>query len=64
MQNQTYKNEREFRNNAFTSKFCRDILLHFHEKSESRAEKDKKNMSIFPQVLVDNTSRSTASIST
>ena len=64
MQNQTYKNEREFRNNTFTSKFCRDILLHFHEKSESRAEKDKKNMSIFPQVLVDNTSRSTASIST
>ena len=45
MQNQTYKNERVFQNNAFTSKFFGDILLHVEqEKSENKVEiKDKKN---------------------
>ena len=43
MQNQTFKNERVFRNNAFTNKFCWDILLHVHERSENKVEKDKKN---------------------
>ena len=43
MQNQTYKNERVLRNSTFTCKFCWDILLHVHEKSENKVEKDKKN---------------------
>ena len=45
MQNQTYKNERVFQNNTFTSKFFWDILLHVEqEKSENKVEiKDKKN---------------------
>ena len=53
MQNQTYKNERVFQNNAFTSKFCWDILLHVeHEKSENKVEiKDKKN---FQQIIFHN----------
>ena len=63
MQNQTFKNERVFRNNAFTNKFCWDILLHVHEKSENKVEKDKKNLSIFHEVLANNISQSTASIS-
>ena len=46
MQNQTYKNERVFQNNVFTSKFFWDILLHVEqEKSENKVEiKDKKNV--------------------
>ena len=45
MQNQTYKNERVFQNNAFISKFCWDILLHVeHKKSENKVEKDEKNI--------------------
>ena len=63
MQNQTFKNERVFRNNAFTNKFCWDILLHVHEKSENKVEKNKKNLSIVNGVLANNTSQSTASIS-
>ena len=39
MQNQTFKNERAFRNNAFTKRFCWDTLLHVHEKSENKVEK-------------------------
>ena len=46
MQHQTYKNESAFRNNAFTSKFCWDIFLHVHEKSENKVERDKTNLSI------------------
>ena len=41
-----YKNETAFRNNAFTSKFCWDIFLHVHEKSENKVERDKTNLSI------------------
>ena len=63
MQNQTYKNERVFQNNAFRSKFCCDILLHVHEKSKTKIEKDKKNLSIFHEVLVNNISQSDTSIS-
>ena len=46
MQNQTFKNERVFRNNAFTNTFCWDILLHVHEKSETRSE----SLIIFPGI--------------
>ena len=63
MQNQTFKNERVFRNNALTNKFCWDILLHVNEKSKNKVEKDKKNLSIFNEVLANNISPSTASIS-
>ena len=63
MQNQTFKNERVFRNNAFTNKICWDILLHVHEKSKNKVEKDKKNLSTFNEVLANNISQSTASIS-
>ena len=63
MQNQTFKNERAFQNNAFTKRFCWDTLLHVHEKSEHKVEKDKKNLSIFNEVLANNISQSTASIS-
>ena len=63
MQNQTFKNERVFRNNAFTNKFCWDILLHVHEKSENKVEKDKKNLSILNEILANNISQSTAPIS-
>ena len=63
MENQTYKNERVFRNSAFTCKFYWNILLHVHEKSENKVEKDKKNLSIFNEVLANNISQSTASIS-
>ena len=56
MQNQTFKNERVFRNNAFTNKFCWDILLHVHEKSENKVEKGKKDLSIFHEVLVPSVS--------
>ena len=63
MQNQTFKNERVFPNNAFTRRFCWDILLHVHQKSENKVEKDKKNLSIFNEVLANNISQSTASIS-
>ena len=63
MQNQTYKNERVFRSSAFTCTFCWDILLHVHEKSENKVEKGKKNLSIFHEVLANNISQSTASIS-
>ena len=63
MQNQTFKNARVFRNNAFTKRFCWDTLLHVHEKSENKVEKDKKNLSIFDEVLANNISQSTASIS-
>ena len=61
MQNQTFKIV--FRNNALTNKFCWDILLHVHEKSKNKVEKDKKNLSIVNEVLANNTSQSTASIS-
>ena len=63
MWNQTYKNERKFRNNAFTSTFCWDILLHVHEKSENKFEKDKKNLSTFHEALANNICQSTTSIS-
>ena len=63
MQNQTFKNERVFRNNALTNKFCWDILLHVNEKSNNKVEKDKENFSIFSEVLGNNISQSTASIS-
>ena len=63
MQNQTVKNERVFQNNAFTKRFCWDTLLHVHEKSENKVEKNKKNLSIFNEVLANNISQSTASIS-
>ena len=63
MQNQTYKNERVFWDNAFTNKFCWDILLHVHEKSENKVEKDKKNLSILNEILANNISQSTAPIS-
>ena len=63
MQNQTYKSERVFRNSAFTRTFCWDILLHVNEKSENKVEKDKKNLSIFHEVLANNIWQSTASIS-
>ena len=63
MQNQTFKDERMFRNNALTNKFCWDILLHVNEKSKNKVEKDKKNLSIFNEVLANNISQSTASIS-
>ena len=63
MQNQTFKNKRAFLNNAFTKRFCWDTLLHVHEKSENKVEKDKKNLSIFNVVLANNISQSTASIS-
>ena len=43
MRNQRYKNERVFQNNALTSKFCWDILLHVDEKSENKVEKDENN---------------------
>ena len=43
--------------------FCWEILLHVHEKSENKVEKDKKNLSIFHEVLANNISQSTASIS-
>ena len=56
MQNQTFKNERAFRNNAFTKRFCWDTLLHVHEKSENKVEKDKKNLSIFNEVSANNIS--------
>ena len=46
--------------NAFTNKFCWE---HVHEKSENKVEKDKKNLSIFNELLVNNISQSTASIS-
>ena len=52
MENQTYKNERVFRNSAFTCKFCWDI--HVHEKSENKVEQE---------VETNNISQSTASIS-
>ena len=60
MQNQTFKNERVFWNNALTNKFCWDILLHVNEKSKNNVEKDKKNLSIFNEVLANNISQSTA----
>ena len=62
MQNQTFKNERAFQNNAFTKRFCWDTLLHVHEKTENKVEKDKKNLCIFNDALVNNISQSTASI--
>ena len=63
MENQTFKNERVFRKNAFTNKVCWDILLHVHEKSENKVEKDKKNLSILNEILANNISQSTAPIS-
>ena len=63
MQNQTFKNERVFRDNTLTNKFCWDILLHVNEKSKNKVEKDKKNLCIFNEVLANNISQSTASIS-
>lgn len=63
MWNQTYKNERTFRYNAFTSTFCWDILLHVHEKFENKVEKDKKNLSTFHEALANNIYQSTTSIS-
>ena len=42
-----------FQNNAFSSKFCWDILLHVQEKSENKVEKDKKDLSIFHEVLAN-----------
>ena len=33
------------------NKFCWDILLHVNEKSKNKVEKDKKNLSIFNEVL-------------
>ena len=63
MQNQTFKNERVFRDNTLTNKFCWDILLDVNEKSKNKVEKDKKNLSIFNEVLAKNISQSTASIS-
>ena len=63
MQNQTFKNERVFRHNVFTNKFCWDILLHVHEKSENKVEKDKKNLSILNEILANNISQSTTPIS-
>ena len=63
MQNQTFQNERVFPNNAFTRRFCWDTLLHVHQKSENKVEKDKKNLSIFNEVLANNISQSTSSIS-
>ena len=62
MQNQTYKNERVFRNNAFTSKFCWDILFYVHEKPEHKVEKDEKNLFVCRKVLANNISQSAASI--
>ena len=62
MQNQTYKNDRVFRNNAFTSKFCWDILFHIHEKSENKVEKDENNLFVFHEVLANNITQFTASI--
>ena len=61
--NQAFKSERAFRNNAFTKRFCWDTLLHVHEKSENKVEKEKKNLSMFNEVLANNISQSTASIS-
>ena len=55
--------KRVFRNNAFLNKFCWDILLDVHEKSENKVEKDKKNLSILNEILANNISQSTASIS-
>ena len=63
MQNQTFKNKRAFQNNALTKRFCWDKLLHVHEKTENKVEKDKNNLSIFNDVLANNISQSTASIS-
>ena len=63
MQNQTFKNERVFRNNAFTNKFSWDILLHVQEKSENKVEKDKKNLFILNEILANNIPQSTAPIS-
>ena len=63
MQHQTFKNERVFQNNALTKKFCWDILLHVNEKSKNKVEKDNKNLFIFNEVLANNISQSTASIS-
>ena len=63
MQNQTFKDERVFRDNVLTNTFCWDILLHVNEKSKNKVEKDKKNLSIFNEVLANNISQSTASIS-
>ena len=62
MQNQTFMNERVLRNNAFTQ-VCWDILLHVHEKSENKVEKDKKNLSILNEILANNISQSTTPIS-
>ena len=42
-----------FSKNAFTSKFCWDLLLHVHEKSENKVEKDKKNLFIFHKALAN-----------
>ena len=39
------------------------MLLHVNEKSKNKVEKDKKNLSIFNEVLADNISQSTTSIS-
>ena len=63
MQNQTHKNERVFQNKTVTSKFCWDIHLHVHIKSENKVKKDKKNLSIFHEVFANNVLQSTASIS-
>ena len=38
-------------------------LLHVHQKFENKVEKDKKNLSIFNEVLANNISQSIASIS-
>ena len=48
---------------SYTNKFCWDILLHVNEKSKNKVEKDKKNLSTFNEVLANNISQSTASIS-
>ena len=43
MQNQTFKNERVFQNNAFISKFCWDRLLHVERKSlKTRLKRTRK----------------------
>ena len=64
MQNQTHKNERVFQNNAVTSKFCWDIHLHVHIKTENKlkVKKDKKNLSIFHEVLANDILQSTSLI--
>ena len=51
-----------FQNNAFSSKFCWDILLHVHKKSKNKVEKDKKDLSIFHEVLANDIWQCTASI--